>query len=47
MSQERSNPAELDHFDLMAYADGEVSVGETDFVLAVAHELGVEVALDS
>ncbi len=23
MSQERSNPAELDHFDLMAYADGE------------------------
>ena len=31
----------------LAYADGEVSVGETDFVLAVAHELGVEVALDS
>lgn len=31
----------------LAYADGGVDVGETDFVLAVARSLGVEVAVDS
>ena len=31
----------------LAYADGGVDVGETDFVLAVARALDVEVALDS
>jgi uncharacterized tellurite resistance protein B-like protein len=29
----------------LSYADGEVDVGETDFVLTVAQQLGVEVAL--
>ncbi len=30
----------------LVYADGSVDVGETDFVLAVARTLGVEVALE-